>query len=31
MISGGSFRLRERRKAGISLPGSKTNLKVGQI
>jgi DNA replication protein DnaC len=31
MISGDSFRLRERRKAGINLPGSKTKPKVGQI
>jgi DNA replication protein DnaC len=29
MISGESFRLRERRKASISLPGSKTKPKVG--
>jgi hypothetical protein len=28
MISGDSFRLRERRKAGINLPGSKSKPKV---
>lgn len=30
MISGESYRLKERRKAGISLPASKTKGKVGQ-
>ncbi len=30
MISGESYRLRERRKAGISLPASKSKAKVGQ-
>lgn len=30
MISGDSYRLRERRKAGISLPASKSKAKVGQ-
>lgn len=30
MISGDSYRLRERRKAGISLPASKSKTKVGQ-
>lgn len=30
MISGESYRLRERRKAGISLPTSKSRAKVGQ-
>ena len=30
MMSGESFRLRERRKAGIGLPASKQNAKVGQ-
>jgi DNA replication protein DnaC len=30
MISGESYRLRERRKAGISLPTSKSKAKVGQ-
>jgi len=30
MISGESYRLRERRKAGISLPSSKSRSKVGQ-
>ncbi|MGZ3518884.1 MAG: IS21-like element helper ATPase IstB [Vulcanimicrobiaceae bacterium] len=30
MISGDSYRLRERRKAGISLPTSKSKAKVGQ-
>jgi len=30
MISGDSYRLRERRKAGIGLPGSKQKPKVGQ-
>jgi DNA replication protein DnaC len=30
MISGDSYRLRERRKAGISLPPSKPKAKVGQ-
>lgn len=29
MISGDSYRLRERRKAGISLPVSKSKAKVG--
>jgi DNA replication protein DnaC len=31
MISGESFRLRERKKAGIKLPGAKSAPKVGQI
>jgi DNA replication protein DnaC len=31
MISGDSYRLRERRKAGITLPSSKSKSKVGQI
>jgi len=31
MISGESYRLRERKRAGISLPGTKTKAKVGQI
>jgi DNA replication protein DnaC len=31
MVSGESFRLRERKKAGIKLPGAKTAPKVGQI
>jgi DNA replication protein DnaC len=30
-ISGESYRLRERRKAGISLPSAKPRVKVGQI
>lgn len=30
MISGDSYRLRERRKAGISLPASKSKAKMGQ-
>jgi DNA replication protein DnaC len=30
MISGDSYRLRERRKAGISLPSAKPKPKVGQ-
>jgi DNA replication protein DnaC len=30
MISGQSYRLRERRKAGISLPASKSKTRVGQ-
>jgi hypothetical protein len=30
MISGDSYRLRERRKAGISLPSAKSKAKVGQ-
>lgn len=30
MISGDSYRLRERRKAGISLPAAKSKTKVGQ-
>jgi DNA replication protein DnaC len=30
MITGDSYRLRERRKAGISLPASKSKAKVGQ-
>ena len=30
MISGESYRLRERRKAGISLPASKSKTRVGQ-
>src|SRR5581483_1785306 len=30
MISGESYRLRERRKAGISLPASKSKARVGQ-
>ncbi len=30
MISGESYRLRERRKAGIGLPANKSNAKVGQ-
>jgi len=31
MISGDSYRLRERRKAGINLPSAKSRAKVGQI
>ena len=31
MISGDSYRLRERRKAGINLPSAKSKSKVGQI
>jgi len=31
MISGESFRLRERKKAGIKLPGGKSATKAGQI
>ena len=31
MINGDSYRLRERRKAGINLPSTKTKGKVGQI
>jgi DNA replication protein DnaC len=31
MITGESFRLRERRKAGIALPATKSKAKVGQI
>ena len=30
-ISGQSYRLRERRKAGISLPSAKSRARVGQI
>ena len=30
IISGDSFRLRERRRAGIGLPTSKTKAQVGQ-
>ena len=30
-INGDSYRLRERRKAGINLPSAKTKSKVGQI
>lgn len=31
MISGESYRLRERKRAGINLPGSKSEPEVGQI
>jgi len=31
MITGESYRLRERRKAGIALPSTKSKTKVGQI
>jgi hypothetical protein len=31
MVSGESYRLRERRKAGIKLPSSKAKIQVGQI
>jgi DNA replication protein DnaC len=31
MISGESYRLRERKRAGITLPGAKSETEVGQI
>lgn len=31
MISGESYRLRERKRAGITLPGTKSESEVGQI
>ena len=31
MISGESYRLRERKRAGITLPGAKSKTEVGQI
>jgi hypothetical protein len=31
MISGESYRLRERKRAGIKLPDAKTQPEVGQI
>lgn len=31
MISGESYRLRERKRAGITLPGTKSEPEVGQI